>query len=113
MSLVQRIYDAFSVVKKPTFIGGCILGCCMTLQQRKTLLKSPLREADAKILWHYPEDAIWTVGSAEDFKYFLPRPLELGLSEYVREGKPEGYIAFPETFGKKLALAGFEEWTGD
>ena len=108
--MIEDLYLAFSGVEKANLIGGCTLGCCMTKVDRETLLSGPLREADAEILWFYPGDAIWTVGSELDFKYFVPRLLELGLSEYQRDGHSQGFIAFPETFGKKLALAGFDDW---
>jgi len=85
----------------------------MPAEDGKTILSQPLRQADPEILWYYTKDAIWTVGTESDFKYFTPRLLELGVSDYDRDGTKQGFIAFPETFGKKLELAGFESWSDE
>ena len=111
--IIEKLYEAFSDAPPPKHLGGCSLGCCMSAEDGKKILSQPLRQADPEILWYYTEDAIWTIGSKTDFKYFTPRLLELGLSDYDRDGTKQGFIAFPETFGKKLELAGFESWSDE
>ena len=110
MKLVQDLYAAFADVTKPNKLDGCRLGCCMPKEDENVLLNQPLSHSDPEILWYYIQDAMWTVGNKHDFKYYVPRLLELGLTEpeYSHGGN---FISFPETFGKKLRMAGFDEWT--
>lgn len=111
MQLIDELYKAFANVPKATLSDGCMLGCCMTKEDRETVLQDPLRTANSEILWFYPSDAIWTVGTKLDFKYFVPRLLDLGLRPYHRDGAQQNFFAFPVTFGKKLNLANFNSWT--
>jgi len=113
MQIIEDLYEAFADVPRPKELRGCSVGCCMPSTDEVKILSQPLRQAAPEILWYYPDDAIWTVGTEMDFKYFLPRLLELGLSDYERDGTKQGFIAFPETFGKKLELAGFATWSDD
>ena len=108
MQIVESLYNAFSDAPRPAKIEGC--RHCIPEEDIQTLLGQKLRECDPKILWRYMDDAIWTVGNELDFKYYVPRILELGLTAYNFNDAQGSFIAFPETFGKKLALAGFNNW---
>ena len=109
--LIRALYEAFADVPKAKLETVCHLGCCIGPAERTKLLATSLNYADPETLWYYTTDAIWTVGDELDFKYFTPRLLDLGLRSYSRDGHKQNFIAFPETFGKKLALAGFDAWT--
>jgi len=112
MGLIKELYAAFADVPKPSQLKGCQLGCCMPKEDENTLLGQTLKHSDPELLYHYIMDAIWTVGTKQDFKYYIPRLLELGLTEkeYSEGGN---FISFPETFGKKLALADFDDWSDE
>lgn len=108
MQIIENLYNVFADVPKPREIDGC--RHCIPEEDIQTLLGQSLRESEPKTLWYYIDDAIWTVGNKLDFKYYVPRLLELGLTLYDCNGHEGSFIAFPETFGKKLALAGFDDW---
>lgn len=108
MELIETLYRAFSDVPKPEILEGC--DHCMSKEDRQLLLTDDLRNTDPDLLWNFIDDAIWTVGNKFDFKYFLPRLLDLGLTVYDINNLTGGFIAFPETLGKKLALADFDDW---
>jgi len=110
MDLIENLYAAFADVPKPARLQGCTLGCCMPKKDELQLLGQNLRDTTPELLWHYIEDAIWTVGDKYDFKYYVPRLLELGLTLYDGENFHGNFIACPQTLGKKLALADFDDW---
>lgn len=67
---------------KKDFIERCC-PCCVAIEDRKNLLK-PLRTLLVDDFCHYIDNALWTWGDEEDFKYFLPRILELNV--YFKHG---------------------------
>lgn len=73
---VDSLYEAFSCYARPTAIVGADGHFCLT-NDPLGLLTSPLRELTADNLSDYCHSAVYTLGSAEDFKYYLPRILEL------------------------------------
>lgn len=78
----------------------------MADEEKAHLLNHQLRELDADELGAYAADAFLTVGSLDDFKYFLPRILELSVNEEFLWPNPE------VVFGK-LQLADWEQWPED
>lgn len=78
----------------------------MSDEEKAYLLKHPLRELEADKLSSYAADSFLTIGSTNDFKYFLPRILELSVREEFLWPDPE------VVFGK-LQLAHWEQWPED
>ena len=78
----------------------------MSDEEKRHLLKHKLRELEADEIGNYAADVFLTVGSLDDFKYFLPRILELSVNE--RFSWPD-----PEVVFGKLKLADWENWPED
>ena len=76
---LEALYAAFGDVPKPPKIDGC--PCCLDQKEICTLLSRPLRELTGGELASYPASAFLTVGSTDDYLYFLPRILEIGCVE--------------------------------
>jgi hypothetical protein len=75
----------------------------VTKLMQAELAAQPLRSLSGKILQQYLFKAISTWGTAEEFKHFLPRILELfALDQHT--------IVWPELVQQKLWQAGFSEW---
>lgn len=75
---IDRIYAAFANVPKPVKIDGC--RCCIDDREVWTMLSTPLRELTAEQLSSYTSSFRTTVGSIADFRYYLPRILELAFT---------------------------------
>jgi hypothetical protein len=99
---IEAVYDAFSDVEKPSVVDGC--PCCMTADEYKTLTAKPLRGLSSAELTQYASDVMLTMGSEDDYQYFLPRILELTI-----EDDPE-WITSVEITANKLQMAGFRRW---
>lgn len=78
-SCVEDLYAAFADVPKPSVIEGC--PCCIEKKQIDVLLSTPLRELEPEALTSYASSAFLTVGTVEDYIYFLPRILEISVTE--------------------------------
>jgi hypothetical protein len=99
--LVTQLYQAFAHYRKPKDFPAC--ECCLSPAERKLLLSKPLLELSAEELSVYAASAFLTVAGPEDFKYFLPRILELAVKEE---------FSWPDieiTLGK-LAKADWLQW---
>lgn len=72
---VENLYVAFAGVPKPTGIDAC--PCCLDEDEIRVVLQAPLRDLSADELQSYAASVLYTVGSWDDFRYFLPRLLEL------------------------------------
>jgi hypothetical protein len=99
---IEAVYDSFSDVEKPSVVNGC--PCCMTADEYEALTAKPLRELSPKELNRYAFDVMLTMGSEDDYRYFLPRILELTI-----ENDPE-WLTDVEITAKRLHAAGFERW---
>jgi len=75
----------------------------MTADEKSTLLTKPLRKLSADELSGYAADAFFTVGEVSDFKYFLPRILELSVRDEFQW--PDA-----EVVTRKLWLADWLDW---
>jgi hypothetical protein len=67
------------------------------------LLTTPLRELTGQELWRYVSGAFLTVGSQSDFRYLLPRILDISVSDPANANDPEIVIG-------KLDLANWRSW---
>jgi hypothetical protein len=76
---LEALYAAFGDVRKPSKIDGC--PCCLDQNEICTLISKPLRDLTGGELASYSESAFLTVGSTEDYLYFLPRIVEIGCVE--------------------------------
>jgi hypothetical protein len=73
------MYETFAPVPRPVKIEYC--PCCFTPAEEQALLTpAPLRRLPAGALEPYASHAMMTVGGPADFRYFLPRLLEVGCA---------------------------------
>jgi hypothetical protein len=76
---VDRLYIAFSGVRRPSVIEYCT--CCFSADEEHALLAPvALRQLSVDVLRPYAFDVLLTVGDVEDFRYFLPRILEVACT---------------------------------
>jgi hypothetical protein len=95
------MYQAFAS-PAPNVIEGC--PCCISTRGVDVLLNTPLRELTGQQLWSYVSGAYLTLGSDLDFRYLLPRILEIAVSDPGNSNDPEIVIG-------KLARAKWQTWT--
>lgn len=98
---LEAIYREFSL-PTPAVIEGC--PCCLEEREVDVLLTTPLRELTGQALWPYVSGAFLTVGGEHDFRYFLPRILEISVRDPSNANDPEIVIG-------KLALANWRLWS--
>jgi hypothetical protein len=76
---VDRLYVAFSGVHRPSVIEYC--SCCFSADEERALLAPvALRQLSVDVLRPYAFDVLLTVGDIDDFRYFLPRILEVACT---------------------------------
>src|SRR5262245_47745850 len=98
---IQNVYAAFAGYRKPHDFPAC--QCCLTVEEKKTLLRIKREELSADDLMTYAADVFLTMGTVQDFKYFLPRILELSVTDQFTWPDPEVALA-------KLHLGEWEQW---
>jgi hypothetical protein len=98
---IKRLYEVFKRYDKPKDFPAC--EHCLSKEKKTRLLKSTLAELETDYLDSYAADVFFTVGSLTDFKYFLPRILDLAVHEKFSWPDPEVSLA-------KLRLAEWESW---
>lgn len=76
--LSAELYHAFATYRHPTRLEGC--PCCTSADESAELLAVPLASLPADRLDRYAFKATTTWGTLADYKYFLPRILELSRS---------------------------------
>ncbi|AVT31758.1 hypothetical protein C6361_22360 [Plantactinospora sp. BC1] len=77
---IDRLHVVFGGVPRPSAIDSC--PCCFTPDdERKLLAPVPLAELTADDLGDYAAVVLFTVGGVADYRYFLPRMLEIGCTE--------------------------------
>lgn len=101
---VEGVYRAFSSVPKPSVIEGC--PCCIEDKEVAVLLGKPLREISPAEMSSYASSVFLTVGSVADFRFYLPRILEIAVTESM-------WWPDPEVIGASLASAGWLDWSED
>jgi hypothetical protein len=97
---LERVYRAFDR-PVPKAIEGC--PCCIRKRTIDVLLGTPLRELSATTLWPYVSGAFLTVGGEGDFRYLLPRILDVSIHD-------PGNALDPEVVLGKLDLARWRSW---
>ena len=98
---IESIYEAFANYRKPRDFPAC--ECCISIGEKKLLLDRKLRMLTSDELGNYAADVFLTVGSLADFKYFLPRMMELSVKEEFSWPTPEVMLG-------KLKLADWYDW---
>jgi hypothetical protein len=80
--------------------------CCISADEKSTLLTTPLRELTDGQLGEYASSVFHTMGEVPDFKYFLPRIFELAVRD-------EFHWPSPEVVTSKLSLAHWLDWPAE
>ncbi|OJT16463.1 hypothetical protein BO221_50010 [Archangium sp. Cb G35] len=85
--------------------AGLVMGCmhCMSEEEMARLTATPLRAHTGESLGNYAFKAMTTWGTESDFKYYLPRILELFPFQSVG-------AVFPELVAEKILMAGWKDW---
>lgn len=97
---LEALYREFAA-PVPRIIEGC--PCCLEKRGTDVLLATPLRDLTGQMLWSYVSGLFYTVGSERDFRYFLPRILEVAS---IDPGNSNG----AEIVLTKLSLANWHAW---
>lgn len=97
---IEGLYDAFSHYGRPPRLEGC--PCCTSPVEAQPLITKDLRVLTAPDLEHYAFKALTTWGTLNDYKYFLPRILEL-----TEDGS---LLCDAEVTLRKLHYGGFCDW---
>ena len=97
---VEAIYGEFAA-PVPSKIEGC--PCCISTRRVDVLLTTPLRQLSGQALWRYVTGAFLTIGDEKDFRYLLPRILDIAVNE-------PGDFVDPEIVLGKLKLANWAAW---
>lgn len=104
---IDGLYAAFAGVPRPDALSYCG-GCCLSDEEARVLLEPrPVRDVPGEALWFYRVFLLSTVGAVADYRYFLPRILELTAEEAVRGGAETIYL---EQNLQVLATAGWLTW---
>jgi hypothetical protein len=104
----ERLREALEAVYRefdepvPAMIEGC--PCCISTRGTDVLLTTPLRQLTGQALWRYVSGAFLTIGDAQDFRYLLPRILEVSVTDPGNSNDPEIVL-------RKLQLAGWRSWS--
>jgi len=101
---VGALYKSFACQKRPSSIPWCTCKICSEGQNISVLLSKPLRLLTPDDLTFYAESVFLTVGSQTDFKYFLPRILEVLASEC-------DWWPSPEVVGSRINDCGWNDFS--
>lgn len=104
-SAVEQGYAAFEREPRPTSLEASPLRDADAIL--RTLTSAPLRDLKDKDIGPYSSWAITTVGTPGDYRHFLPRILELAVSN------PSWPGAEPAVIAGKLKTGGWEGWPAD
>lgn len=101
--IFSKLYDTFSHYPKP----GRVIGSPISVREGDDLplLIKPLKSLSIDDFGRYPFKAMSTWGTVEDFKYFLPRILELSFYSFN--------LLNSDTFFNKILSAGWRDWSED
>lgn len=97
---LETIYRDFAAPAPPV-IEGC--PCCLSTRGVDVLVTTPLRALSGQELWRYVSGAFLTVGGERDFRYLLPRILDIAINDPGNSNDAEIVLG-------KLALAGWHSW---
>jgi hypothetical protein len=96
---IDEVYAEFRA-PKPRAIDGC--PCCTSPKDLCHLLEKPLKDLSADDLREYGSSAFLTMGGEQDFKYFLPRLLDIASAQ--------DWWPSPEIVLGKLRLGRWNDW---
>ncbi len=99
---IEQLYAAFEGVPKPQQIDGC--PHCIDEKGIDKLLATPLRQLSPDDLSAYAFSAFLTVGDKADYLYFLPRILEISITD-------DSWVPDVEVTGRAIRAAEPESWT--
>ena len=97
---LEAVYREFAAPVPPV-IEGC--PCCIGKRGVDVLLTTPLCELSGQALWQYVSGVFLTVGDERDFRYLLPRILEVSVDDPGNANDPEIVLG-------KLRLAQWQLW---
>jgi hypothetical protein len=100
---IENLYTVFSKYQKPKSLNAAPTRDAKAIYA--DLTSSRLRELKAENLERYAPFAMTTVGTLEDYKHFLPRILELSVSDELHT-----YGLEADTIAGKLLYGEFFEW---
>ena len=100
---IESLYNVFSRYPRPSRLEGC--PCCTSPVEAQPLVAKRLQLLTAPELEHYAFKALTTWGTLDDYKYFLPRILEL-----TEDGS---LLCDVEVTLRKLHYSGFCDWPPD
>lgn len=100
---IERLYRAFSDEPRPAIIEAC--PCCVTQRELQILASTKLREITAEQLAGYASSVTLTAGSEGDFRYLLPRILDVSMHD-------EDWWPDHEVICSNLARANWFSWPG-
>lgn len=100
LKALRAVYRTFEM-SPPSAIEGC--PCCIDTRCIDVLLTTPLREISGQQLRHYVSGAFLTIGDERDYRYLLPRILDVSTSDPANANYPEIVLG-------KLPLAGWRSW---
>jgi hypothetical protein len=100
---LDAVYRAFAR-RAPARIDGC--PCCIGGRNVDILVSKPLRGLSGQELWRYVSGVFFTIGSEEDFRYLLPRILEISIDDPGNANDPEIVLA-------KIGMASWQSWSTD
>jgi hypothetical protein len=102
-ALTEQLYRIFSRYPFPGGMQGC--PCCVSDEHLQLLRSKPLRQLGDNELSRFAFKAMTTWGTTEDFKYYLPRIMELYVS---------GRSHFDaDLLMDKLNYGGWRKWPAD
>ncbi len=97
---VEVLYRTFEAPSPPAIIG---CPCCISTRGTDVLLTTPLRQITGQALWRYVSGVFLTIGDKADFRYLLPRILDVSVSDPGNANNPEIVLG-------KLTLADWRSW---
>ena len=101
--VIDNLYHAFRKVPQPIKIEGCTV-CCVTEEELNDLEKG-IHSAAKSSVSTLAHNGMSTVGSADDYKYFLPRILH----EMIED--EEFWFLCEDALTRRIKQAGFDNWT--
>ena len=97
---INALYAAFAD-GHPGILYSC--PCCTDASAFERLAEYDVGEVPASLIDMYASEAVWTAGDARDFRYYLPRMLELALRE--EEG------LYPERHAAIVRYTKLDSWS--
>jgi hypothetical protein len=100
---LDRAYAAFGAEPRPRQLDSSPLRDGVAIL--RGLISAPLRDLPAEIVGPYSGWAVTTVGSGQDYRYFLPRILELAVLN-------DGWLGTsPAVIASRLQMARWRDWS--